>query len=242
MRIIPKNLQQHNINSLILNYKYPQVVLQSWKQALKSSEIKLKLIFIPLFFYLYSSITQSLNIYIQTRKGVILKDKLISLIPQFDFSTPIFLLLYSSLFLVIISFLHKPKMILKLIEMHIVIALVRQFCILLIALEPPHGLIILKDVFLENSFYPPFTVITKDLFFSGHVASIWLYFLIAQQKTLKTFLFLATILMSFMILSMRVHYSYDIYGAIIITTVIYKLPHWIKHYIFNEKLISETGK
>jgi hypothetical protein len=98
----------------------------------------------------------------------------------------------------------------------------------LVALEPPTGLIVLRDVFLENTVYPRESPLTKDLFFSGHVASIWLYFLCTENKLLKRFLFLATGVMAFMILSMRVHYTYDVYGAILITTVIYKFPAWRK--------------
>jgi hypothetical protein len=112
--------------------------------------------------------------------------------------------------------------------MHFIVAIVRQLCILLIALEPPVGLIVLRDVFLENTVYPRHSPLTKDLFFSGHVASIWIYFLCAERKYLKYYLIAATAIMSYMILSMRVHYTYDIYGAIFFTTLLYKAPSWIR--------------
>jgi hypothetical protein len=41
--------------------------------------------------------------------------------------------------------------------------------------------------------------------------------------------------MSFMILSMRVHYSYDVYGAIFFTTIIYFAPVWTKQYILGKE-------
>ncbi len=123
----------------------------------------------------------------------------------------------------------------RLIEMHFLVAVVRQICILALALEPPAGIIVLRDVFLENTVYPHNSPLTKDLFFSGHVASIWIYFLCAQHKFLKTWMFLATFIMSFMVLSMRIHYTYDVYGALFFTTLIYFAPAWVKPYYAKVK-------
>jgi len=96
---------------------------------------------------------------------------------------------------------------------------------------------VLKDVLLENTFYPHHTPLTKDLFFSGHVASICIYFLCARQKFLKVYFAFAILLMSFMILCMRVHYTYDVYGAVFFTVIIYFAPVWIRPYFAsNEKL------
>ncbi len=166
--------------------------------------------------------------FVEMRRGIHLEDKILQLFPPNDYSLPIFILLYSSIATVVVSHIHKPRVIMRLIEMHLLIAVTRQITILLIALEPPSGLIVLRDIFLENTFYPNSTPLTKDLFFSGHVASLWLYYLITKNPTLKLLHLAGVILMAFMILSMRVHYSYDVYGAILFTTILYKLPYWYK--------------
>lgn len=98
------------------------------------------------------------------RKGIQLKDELLYYIPQFDFSVAIFCLLYSSLLLVVLTHLHKPKIIYRIIEMHLLVAVIRQICILIVALDPPAGIIVLRDIFLENTVYPRFSPLTKDLF------------------------------------------------------------------------------
>jgi FtsH-binding integral membrane protein len=118
-------------------------------------------------------------------------------------------------------------------EMHLYVAIIRQICILLVPLEAPQGIIPLSDIFLENTFYPNETPLTKDLFFSGHVASIWIYFLCTNNKILRFLFFIGTISMSFMVLSMRIHYTYDVVGAILATTGIYLL-----HSHFYEKRLS----
>ena len=217
-------------------------VLESWKLALKDRSFTWKLLLTPGLFFIYSAVTQHLGNYVESRKGVQLDDNLLQLFPSIDFSVPIFVLLYSSLTLILVTHLNKPKVILRVIEMHFAVAVVRQLCILLVALDPPNGIIVLRDLFLENTVYPRHSPLTKDLFFSGHVASVWLYCLCAQQKYIKYYLGMATIAMSFMILCMRVHYTYDVYGAFIFTSLIYFAPIRIRNYIAARSLVSEVGE
>lgn len=189
-------------------------------------------------FLLYSAVTQKLGDYVELRKGALLSDKLLYLFPTIDFSFYVFMVLYTSLSMVVLTHLDKPRIILRIIEMHFAVAIVRQICILLVALEPPTGMVVLRDVFLENTVYPHNTPMTKDLFFSGHVASIWLYFLCAEKVMVKRFLFLATLAMSFMILSMKVHYTYDVYGAFLFTTLLYFMPVWIRNQSLSKSVIE----
>jgi len=227
---------------LLPNRQHFSTVVSAWKVALSERLFAIKILLLPGLFFLYSAITQKIGIYIELRKGMQLKDELLYLIPQFDFSVAIFCVLYSSLFLVLVTHLHKPKIIYRIIEMHLLVAVIRQVCIFLVALDPPAGIIVLRDVFLENTVYPRFSPLTKDLFFSGHVASIWLYFLCAQHKSVKKYLLIATAIMSFMILSMRVHYTYDVYGAIIITTMIYFAPVWYRNFADSKEIVAGPGK
>ena len=217
-------------------------IFQAWRLALRDRSFTLKLMLMPGLFFIYSAVTQKLGNYVEMRKGVQLDDHLLQLLPSIDFSAPIFFLLYTSLTLVVVTHLEKPKIILRVIEMHFLVAVVRQACILLVALDPPAGIIVLRDLFLENTVYPRHSPLTKDLFFSGHVASIWLYFLCAEKKYIKLYLMIATLFMSVMILCMRVHYSYDVYGAIFFTTLIYFAPAWIRSYQASRSLLRESGE
>lgn len=204
-------------------------IISAWKDALRSRTFFVKILLTPGLFFLYSAITQRLGDYVESRKGTLLSDKLLYLFPTHDFSFYVFLVLYTSLSLVVITHLDKPKIILRIIEMHFAVAVVRQICILLVALEPPAGMVVLRDVFLENTVYPHHSPMTKDLFFSGHVASIWIYFLCAEKWIVKRFLFFSTLAMTFMILSMKVHYTYDVYGAFVFTSLLYFMPVWIRN-------------
>lgn len=217
-------------------------IISAWKNAFSNKTFRLKILLAPGLFLAYSAITQGIGNYVEARQGIHLEDKLLTFFPSVDFSAHIFLLLYTSLFALIITHLRKPFTILRVIEMHFFVAVVRQLCILMVALEPPAGMIVLRDLFLENTVYPHNAPLTKDLFFSGHVASIWIYFLCAKNSWLKAYLFIATFTMGFMILSMRVHYTYDVFGAMLITTIIYFLPARIRAYYLRDKAYAREFK
>lgn len=203
-------------------------IVVAWKDVFQDKLFRWKLLIAPALFVAYSAVTQPLGSYVEARRGIQLKDTMLTFFPSVDFSVPVFLLLYSSIMACVLAHLHKPRVILRVLEMHLLVAIVRQLCILWFALEPPTGIIVLRDVFLENTVYPQSAPLTKDLFFSGHVASIWIYFLCAQRKYLKWYLVFATLLMAFMVLSMRIHYTYDVYGAVFFTTIIYFAPVWVR--------------
>jgi hypothetical protein len=184
-------------------------------------------------------ITQNIGAYVEARAGAQLLNKILFFIPQFDFSVAIFVLLYGCMSLILLSNIKNPYTIVMVAEMHLYVAVIRQICILLVPLEAPIGIIPLTDILLENTFYPHGTPLTKDLFFSGHVASIWIYFLCTTNAKLRFVFFTGTLLMCFMVLSMRIHYTYDVIGAIIATTTIYMIYN---HFFTKNKAAYDFSK
>ena len=70
-------------------------------------------------------------------------------------------------------------------------------------LNPPEGLIAIEDP-ISNYFYDS-KFITKDLFFSGHTASMFLMFLCLKKRTDKIFAIIATIIIGISVLLQHVH-------------------------------------
>jgi membrane-associated phospholipid phosphatase len=54
---------------------------------------------------------------------------------------------------------------------------------------------------------------TKDLFFSGHTATVFLLFLNSQTKLWKNVFLTLTILVGFCVLIQHVHYTVDVIAA-----------------------------
>ena len=108
----------------------------------------------------------------------------------------------------------------------IFITLTRILTISIIPLEPPTGLIILKDPLTSLSYGGKGIFITKDLFFSGHTSNLFMFYLCLQKKRDKQFALFTSLLVGSLVLVQHVHYSIDVIGAIIFT---YLLVKYSKH-------------
>ena len=114
----------------------------------------------------------------------------------------------------------------------------RSLSIILVPLNPPEGLIPLEDPMVAF-FSSGKEIFTKDLFFSGHTATLIYLLLIAQKQWLKKLLLLISILVIAAILYQRVHYSIDVLGGILFAWGVYKITIF-----FEEKFrfSSESGR
>jgi hypothetical protein len=88
-------------------------------------------------------------------------------------------------------------------------------------LEPPTGIIPLHDPVVDVIAYGG-NVFNKDLFFSGHIATLVLFLLLVERSFLKRILIVNTVLVAGLILLQRVHYTLDVVAAPLITYIIMK--------------------
>lgn len=105
----------------------------------------------------------------------------------------------------------------------IVMTIIRLLCISIFALDPPPGLIGLKDPLTSLTYGGTDVFITKDLFFSGHTSNLFLIYLCLQKKRDKQFALLATFIVGILVLVQHVHYTIDVIAAIIFTWCLFTL-------------------
>ena len=98
---------------------------------------------------------------------------------------------------------------------------VRIIAMYLLPLEPPQNMIMLNDPFVE--FFGTGQTLTKDLFFSGHTATLFILFLVSEKKIIKTIFLVSTIIVAISVLLQHVHYTIDVFAAIFFTYACYKL-------------------
>ena len=149
---------------------------------------------------------------IEARSGVALTDFLLHKMPRKDVSYPITYILYASIGVAIVWLLSYPEKLLVMLKTTFLVTSIRLALIYLFPLEPPVDLITLSDPVLEATVYQS-QKITKDLFFSGHTSSMCIMFLCVSNKYLKALLGIATLLLGFLLMVQRIHYSYDIFAA-----------------------------
>jgi len=157
--------------------------------------------------------------YAEARKGVILTDPILQLLTAADFTWIIFAVIYLSLIAALISLLPHPSHLLFAVQLYALMVFTRIIAMYLLSLEPPEGMILLKDPFVE--LFGTGSTLTKDLFFSGHTASILIFFLTAKDKVFKIIFLTALILIAVLIILQKIHYTIDVYAAVFFTLSCY---------------------
>ncbi|MCX6199174.1 MAG: phosphatase PAP2-related protein [Bacteroidetes bacterium] len=159
----------------------------------------------------------------QLRPGIQVNDLILNFLPPHDFSMFIFFFEYSTMLMVFIFLLPLPERLIKGIQMFALILFARTATIYLFPLEPPRDMIFLNDPMATFFLHTKDIVVTKDLFFSGHVSALALLFLLTTDKWLKKYAAIAAVLVSSMIMCQHVHYSMDVLFGALVSYTAYKL-------------------
>ena len=193
----------------------------SWKYALSKKSFRLHLIISGVgAVFLISFLPYFFNEILLPKPGISLNDFILNSLNPKDWSWVIFGLIYLSILITVMLNYSKPFILLLGIESYIAINLVRMITLYAITLEPPQGIIPLIDPVITKVAYGNM-VYLKDLFFSGHISTLFLLFLIEGNRKRRALLLFCTIVAAFLILWQHVHYSIDVLAAPVFTSAVY---------------------
>ncbi len=162
--------------------------------------------------------------YIEKRKGVVLHDWVLAQIPPHNVSVLIFAIIWGMILFALIRAIYNPSIYIIYCWTLIFVSIARFTCIILVPLAPPIGLIPLTDP-LTGVFYGH-ALSTKDLFFSGHTATLTLIVLCLTRKKDKLIAVLAVIAVAFLLLVQHIHYTVDIMAAPVIVYALYRVTRY----------------
>lgn len=148
---------------------------------------------------------------IQPRAGVFVDDYILDRIPTSDVSTWIFLLLYPASLYFVFRLVTNTTLCITALWGYIFLCLFRMMSIYFIPLEPPATILHLTDPF--SVFFYGKEFITKDLFFSGHTATLCLLGLCLEKRIEKQVFFVGTAILGLLLLIQHVHYTMDVVAA-----------------------------
>lgn len=193
----------------------------SWKEFLKSKNNKIELcITLILLVVALTSLANFLN-FVEARQGVVLPDPILDLFNPINLTWLIFALIYSSLFVAIATIIKNPKRLIFAIQLYTLMIVVRIFAMYVLPLNPPANMIMLNDPLVE--FFGTGQTLTKDLFFSGHTATLFILFLVSEKQLYKTIFLISTIVVAIAVLLQHVHYTIDVFAAMFFTYACYKV-------------------
>lgn len=150
--------------------------------------------------------------WVETRPGVILDDRILAMIRPMDFTAPVFILIYGSLPLTLYLLRKDPLQLLKLLQSYTLMIAIRTLAMYSLPLDPPVGMILLRDPVVELA-GDAGRMLTRDLFFSGHTATVFLFTLFMPTRGLKIAMGVATGVLVLMLLAQHVHYTVDLIAA-----------------------------
>jgi hypothetical protein len=147
----------------------------------------------------------------ESRRGVTMPDPVLALFPAVNLTWLTFLVIYAGIIVGLAVLLQNPRRLLLVFQAYAVMALFRMAAMYLSPLEPPPGIIELRDPFVE--FFGGGKTLTRDLFFSGHTSTTFLLFLLIPGKWLRVAYACATLVVGVCVVLQHVHYTFDVVAA-----------------------------
>ncbi|WP_299284980.1 phosphatase PAP2-related protein [uncultured Mucilaginibacter sp.] len=199
-----------------------------WTQEWKLTAFRKRLFAVLVIIFIVVSVNPYFFNYIQQRNGIVLNDWLLNFIPQHDVSIPIFCILWSVILLAVCRAVQNPRFLIVAGWTVLLLFVSRIISITLVPLNLPKGLIYLHDP-VTAMFYGN-QLITKDLFYSGHTATMFLIFLCLENRYDKAYALFATVAIAILLLVQHAHYTIDIVAAPFFTYILYRLSKKIAAY------------
>ena len=172
------------------------------------------LLLLALLFGVVVPVTPAFFHTIQQRAGYLLPDPLLALLPRHDVTLPIFMLVWGAVVLGVGWLTWHPGLFLRGMWALLLLLVLRMVAIWLVPLVPPLAMLPLADPVTDRLFHTVASeAITKDLFFSGHTATVTLLALAVRGRWWRWVLGLMAVAVGVLVLVQRVHYTYDVLAA-----------------------------
>ena len=197
------------------------------KEQAVGKELFFSLLVLVIVMILFSQFVQ----FIELRPGVQLNDFILNSFKARDLTWPIFMMIYGAILGALGILIFYPERLVILFQAYTLMVLIRMLLMYLVALDPPADMLLLKDPLVE--FFGGTKTLTRDLFFSGHTASLTLLAL-AVPKKVKWFFFTLTALVAISVLWQKVHYTIDVLAAPLVSYFCYYMTSRM-----HKKLIDE---
>jgi membrane-associated phospholipid phosphatase len=193
-----------------------------WKSKKTKKEFLITSMILIVLLFLFSNFL----IFVENRQGIVINDPILKFFNPVNVTWITFLLIYAGVITAIIYLSQFPQRLVLGIQVYIGMVLFRIIVMYVVPLEPPVSMIELKDPIVE--YVGTGIQMNKDLFFSGHTATMFLLYLISKEKIFKSIYLILTLLVAICVLLQHVHYTIDVVSAPFFTFGSYNLVLYAK--------------
>lgn len=201
-------------------------IKQNWSEVWHSSLHRLLTVWGSVLLAICLSILPHFFQTIQQRPGGIeLNDWVLNVLPAYNVSPYVFGILWSLGALAMYRSISRPIIYTRYIWVYSFMLISRMITITLIPLAPPAHLVELVDP-LTGIFYGH-SLITKDLFYSGHIGTLTCIILCLEKKSDKWIAIAGACIVAVLLLIQHVHYTVDVLAAPLFIYALYRLTQWL---------------
>lgn len=211
----------------------------NWKRFVSRKNSLVELLFcIALFIFVTILFKKNLVSY-EAIQGVKLDDILLNNIKTMDVSIYVFVILYTVVFYNYLFLFAYPRLLVCFFIFYSSALLIRFTLLTFIHLEAPDYLRYLSDPMLDTITYNGYKI-TKDLFFSGHMVTIFCCYFAMPNRTIKNLFLVGSIALAILLIIQHVHYTIDLLGAYIAVFILYRI--YFKKVFLNSKFTYQYSK
>jgi hypothetical protein len=207
-------------------------ISKAWSEAWTVKSFRIQAIITLIVVLSFSLVFNRFFDFVEARQGELLQDYILELLPAYNVSWAVFFFLYTGIIFGLASHFAYPKVILLAFQTYILVTLCRIGTITLLPLEAPIGYLPLREPFVQL-FTTGGKIISKDLFFSGHMSTILSVYFSINRSGPKAYLFVCSLMIGILLLVQHVHYTIDVIVAIPATFIIF---HFCRRYVAGRAL------
>jgi hypothetical protein len=204
----------------------------AWTRKMFRIELALTVVFLVTVLSLFSRFVN----WVEWRQGVSLNDPVLAMLTPSDVTWLTFTLIYLGLIAAINALLIFPDRLILGMQAYTLMMVIRAAAMFVIPLDPPKDMIPLADPLVE--IIGTGQLLTRDLFFSGHTATMFILFLCVPQRTLKVMLLSGTVLLAVCLLGQHVHYTVDVITAPFFAYGAYRIVLLLHHHLKSKPITS----
>jgi PAP2 superfamily protein len=200
-------------------------LLSTWRSAWAEPRFRWSAIGTPVALVIVLKMYARVLGFVEQRPGVVLPDPVLLLLAPRDLSGLTFGIVYWVIFIGVVRLAAHPRALVTGTQAYAVMTLLRMVALYVTPLDPPPGMIALRDPFTEHVTVG--ALLTRDLFFSGHTATVALFAIGVPGKWLPRAFMLCAAVVALAVLVQHVHYAVDVVAAPLAAFAAYRMAGWI---------------